>query len=286
MPSPLIWKPDMATKTLSRASKPASDVASVPAGGTGAEVEVETGTGTEAGTGTGTDGGAAAPGRVKMIRSQKLRFPIDRAVLRPRIRKSLRANGYERKETDAVLRIVKPTDTVIELGAGIGYMSTLMAVRCGATVHAFEGNPGLIDYIRRVHAANGATRATVHHALIGAQAGEVDFYVRKNILASSMTPLADKPHLAVEKVETRAAHAVFDALRPTVLVCDIEGAEAHLIPLLPLEGLRAAVIELHPQWIGQAGVKTVFDAFAAAGLTYCPQASEAKVVTFLRGPAG
>lgn len=219
----------------------------------------------------------------QMIRSHNLKFPVDRAVLRPRIRQSLRANGYERKETDAVLRVVKPTDTVIELGAGIGYMSTLMAVRCGATVHAFEGNPGLIPYIQSVHAANGVTRATVHHALIAEQAGEVDFYVRKNILASSMTPLEKEPHLSVAKVETRAARDVFAAIRPTVLVCDIEGAEAHVIPLLPLEGLRAAVVELHPQWIKQAGVKAVFDAFAAAGLTYYPQASEAKVVTFLRG---
>lgn len=219
----------------------------------------------------------------EMIRSHNLKFPLDRAVLRPRIRQSLRANGYERKETDAVLRVVKPTDTVIELGAGIGYMSTLMAMRCGATVHAFEGNPGLIPYIRSVHAANGATRATVHHALIAEETGEVDFYVRKNILASSMTPLEKEPHLSVAKVETRAAREVFEAIRPTVLVCDIEGAEAHVIPMLPLDGLRAAVVELHPQWIKQAGVKAVFDAFAAAGLTYFPQASEAKVVTFLRG---
>jgi FkbM family methyltransferase len=257
-----------------------------PAAPPAAEAEVaapiETGTGTGAETGDDVGDAAQVEPITGVIRSHDLKFPLDRTVLRPRIRQSLRANGYERKETDAVLRVVKSSDTVIELGAGIGYMSTLMAVRCGATVHAFEGNPGLIPYIRSVHAANGATRATVHHALIAEQAGEVDFYVRKNILSSSMTPLEKEPHLSVAKVETRAARDVFAAIRPTVLVCDIEGAEAHVIPMLPLEGLRAAVVELHPQWIRQAGVKAVFDAFAAAGLTYFPQASEAKVVTFLR----
>jgi FkbM family methyltransferase len=219
----------------------------------------------------------------RVIRSHGLRFPVDAAILRPRIRQALKADGYERKETDAVLRIVKPGDTVIELGGGIGYMSTLMAVKCGATVHAFEGNPDLIPYIRRVHAENQATRATIHHALIGEAAGSADFYIRRNILASSMAELVSEPHVAVTRVEVRAARDVFAALNPTVLVCDIEGAEAQVIPFLPLDGLRAAVVELHPQWIGEAGVRAVFDAFAAAGLTYFPQASEAKVVTFLRG---
>lgn len=223
----------------------------------------------------------SAPGA--MILSRGLRFPLDKAVLRPRLRQALKSEGYERKESEAVLRIVRPTDTVIELGGGIGYMSTLMAVKCGATVHAFEGNPGLIPYIRRVHAENAASRATIHHALLGAEAGTADFYVRGNILASSMTQNATLPHHTVAKVEVRAARDVFAALAPTVLVCDIEGAEADLIPALPLDGLRAAVVELHPQWIGQAGVKAVFDAFSAAGLTYFPNASESKVVTFLRG---
>jgi hypothetical protein len=68
-----------------------------------------------------------------------------------------------------------------------------------------------------------------------------------------------------------------------VLVCDIEGAEAELLPAGDWSGLRAAVVELHPQWIGQAGVQAVFDAMQRAGLTYFPRASQAKVVTFRKG---
>jgi hypothetical protein len=78
------------------------------------------------------------------------------------------------------------------------------------------------------------------------------------------------------------AEALAEA-RPTVLVCDIEGAEATLLPEGDWSCLRLAVIELHPQWIGQAGVQAVFDAMHRAGLTYFPKASEGKVVTFRRG---
>ena len=62
----------------------------------------------------------------------------------------------------------------------------------------------------------------------------------------------------------------------------LDGSGA-LLPGADLSCLRAAVIELHPQWIGQDGVQKVFDAMHRAGLTYFPRASEGKVVTFLKG---
>jgi len=67
------------------------------------------------------------------------------------------------------------------------------------------------------------------------------------------------------KVEVLNAKTVFKDLQPTVLICDIEGAEADLIPQLDLSGLRAAVIETHPQWIGPEGINKVFRAFMDAG---------------------
>jgi len=163
-------------------------------------------------------------------------------------------------------------------------MSTLIAKNCGAEVFSYEGNPGLIPYIERVHELNGVTgKAHITHSLICPRKSTAKFYVRGNILASSMTEMEDEPHHTVANVAVLNAKTEFTRIKPTVLVCDIEGAEADLIPQLPLDGLRAAVLELHPQWIGQAGVKAVFDAFTAAGLTYFPKASEGKVVTFLKG---
>jgi hypothetical protein len=111
----------------------------------------------------------------------------------------------------------------------------------------------------------------------------VPFYIRRNFLASSMDPEVEKSAITEEvAIPRHALGAVLEDLRPDLLVCDIEGAEADLLPAGDWSGLRAAVIELHPQWIGQAGVAAVFAAMARAGLTYFPMASEAKVVTFLR----
>lgn len=269
MPSPSTWRADLAKKSPRPAPDDDDDFSDLDPG---TDENNEETSAPEAGGGK------------RVIWSHGVCFPKNLNILRPRIRQALRANTYERKETDAVLRIVKADDRVIELGGGIGYMSSVIAKRCGAEVHSFEGNPGLIPYIREVHAANGLTgKAHITHALIGPRKSSANFYVRGNILASSMEEMESMPHTEVAKVDVLNAKTTFDKIKPTVLVCDIEGAEAHLIPQLPLDGLRAAVIELHPQWIGQAGVQAVFDAFHAAGLTYFPKASEAKVVTFLKG---
>lgn len=212
-----------------------------------------------------------------------MKFPKVPEIMGGRIRGSLRDGGYEAKEAECVLKNVKPEDTVLELGGGIGFMSTLAATKCNAkAVHTFEGNPKLIPYIRAVHLANDCTHVEINNALLGPEAGEVDFYVRKNILSSSMALIADNPPVETARIEVRAAQSEFDRIKPTVLVCDIEGAEAHLIPHLPLDGLRCAILELHPQWIGPSGVNAVFQAFINAGLAYYPRFSTNKVVCFRR----
>jgi len=61
------------------------------------------------------------------VMSRGMKFPKDDNFIRGRIRGSLKGNRYETKETEAVLRVVREGDVVVELGAGIGYMSTLRA---------------------------------------------------------------------------------------------------------------------------------------------------------------
>ncbi|MCB1359203.1 MAG: FkbM family methyltransferase [Maritimibacter sp.] len=223
-----------------------------------------------------------------VIRSRGLIFPDDPNTLTARTRRLLRSRQYERREADAVRALVGPDDVALELGAGIGFMSTLMAKSCKArAVHTFEANPSTLSYIRRVHAANGvADRVTLTHALLGAEDGSATFYEREDFAASSLSPAPpglDSPVVATHAVPMRAIGPVMAGIRPTALVCDIEGAEADLLPLADLSSVRVAVVELHPQWIGQSGVQAVFDAFHAAGLTFYPKTSNKKVVTFLKG---
>jgi FkbM family methyltransferase len=215
------------------------------------------------------------------IRSRGIRFPDHPDFIKGRIRALLRKNEYEAKETYAALRVVREGDVVVELGGGIGYMSTLVATkRKIKSVHSFEANPHLIPYIQQVHAANGLTNAHVTHAILGPRKGSVDFYVRDNLLGSSMSVLEGEVDPPSIKVDVLNAKTVFKEIGANVLICDIEGAEVDLLPSLDLTGLRAAVVELHPQWIGPEGVNKVFKAFMDAGLAYYHRGSSNKVVCF------
>lgn len=215
------------------------------------------------------------------VESRGLKFPKNTDFIKGRIRGDLRSGQYERRESEMALRIIHADDVIIELGAGIGYMSTMIAKkRQVKSIHAFEANPALIPYIQSVYAANDITNATVENAILGTRKGSTDFFVRRNYIGSSMQEVEGSNVISVEKVAVLNANAVFKKIKPTVLICDIEGAEADLFSTLNLSGLRAAIVELHPQWIGKSGVQTVFDAMHKGGLTYWPKGSDAKVVTF------
>ena len=227
----------------------------------------------------------AAP-RSPFLRSRGLLIPKHPQITTGRLRAALRSDSYERKECDAVARVVQEGDVVLELGGGIGYMSTLLSVkRKVAQVVSYEANPALIPYIASVHAANEVKNVEVRNALLTAEGGDpVAFHVRRNFLASSMDREADPESITeTVQIDQHRLSDVLEEVRPDVLVCDIEGAEAGLLPAGDWSGLRCAIIELHPQWIGQSGVQAVFDAMQRAGLTYFPKASEAKVVTFRKG---
>lgn len=221
------------------------------------------------------------------VRSQGLKFPFDTDLLSTKQIRLLRQGNYEAKETSAVTGIVREADTVFELGAGMGYMSTLCAKLLGAKfVVAVEANPLMIPYINRVHAANGVKNVKVINALMGPQdADPKPFYIRDEFVASSLTKHVDNETsnvIAEKAVPVKSANKVINEHNPTILVCDIEGAEVDVIPAMDLTGFRACVVELHPQWIGNTGVQQVFDAMAAAGLSYFPRYSVGKVVTFRR----
>jgi hypothetical protein len=52
----------------------------------------------------------------------------------------------------------------------------------------------------------------------------------------------------------------------TFLICDIEGEEKNLFSWLNLSGIRAVVVEVHPEKIGNEGVEMVKQSINQQGL--------------------
>ena len=183
----------------------------------------------------------------------------------PELRRVIYRERYERREAICLGRILEPSDTFVEIGAGMGFLSALAALRIGSDrVTAYEANPRMLEVIRRTWQLNGVEAHLIHGAL-GDGDGAVTFHVEDAFVSSSVhrrstTAVAvEVPQLDVTREMAR--------IRPTVVSMDIEGAERELVRLLPWDGVDRLVIDLHPRVIGRAGVAEVLTALDDAGFS-------------------
>jgi FkbM family methyltransferase len=172
---------------------------------------------------------------------------------------------YERGEARCLVAHLEAHDRVLEVGAGMGYLSTLCALRVGAAaVTAFEANPEQIPKIRRTYATNGV-EPTLVHGLLAEGSGTSEFFLEERFVSSSTVRRSE--HGRAIQVPRYDVNQEIARLRPTLLVMDIEGGEAELVPLVRWDeaSIRKIVIELHPAVLGAAGTRAVIERLQAAG---------------------
>jgi FkbM family methyltransferase len=172
---------------------------------------------------------------------------------------------------DGALRKHEPNDRILELGSGLGYVSTICA-RSDLVDHVatVEGNPLLNNYIEELHRVNGVTERVTRISGIAVprpSAPELTFYQRANFWASSLD--GEKwPYVRAIQVPTIDLNALIADHRPTMLVIDIEGGEATIFDGIELGGVSKIMMELHQEVIGRAGVKRMFDHLSEHGFHY------------------
>ena len=179
---------------------------------------------------------------------------LNLAGLHPVVRAAIVDGSYEAPEMHALAAALRPGDTVLELGTGLGLISTLCAQRIGSQrVHTFEANPALEPRIRETWVLNDVA-PTLTIAMLGEQAGEHDFHVHDAFWASS----ANDAQGAVRtlRVPMQPLNDVIHRIDPTVLVMDIEGGEAELLRFGDLHHIERIVAEFHERMLG----RTVIDA--------------------------
>lgn len=184
--------------------------------------------------------------------------------LSPAIVEWIYAGDYEKSELKAIRSSLEPSDVVLEVGAGLGFISMQCARAIGADrVHTFEANPALEPHIRRNYELNGL-RPTLRVGLLGERAGEVDFYVERDFWESSATRKG--PGSTPIKVPVLPVNDEVRRIDPTFLIMDIEGGEYDLLRALDGFGnIRKVAIELHEEAIGPEKVAFVRRRLEEAG---------------------
>ena len=214
------------------------------------------------------------------IQSRGLKFPKDGTYLTGKVRGLLRRGRYEAEMATAALKAAREGDRVLDLGCGLGCVSGLVSKRREvASIHAFDGNPKLLTYADAMLATNGIKNVVLRAGVLGARKSTAPFYVRVPFAASSLTSDDDARTHEI-KTPVHNAKTVMKEVKPNVILCDIEGGEADLLPILPLEGVRHVIIKLHPNHIGPSGITQIFDRLHSARLAYDPKLSTGRVVGF------
>jgi len=164
------------------------------------------------------------------------------------IRKQLYKNDYEKGELTLVRKAIRVDDRVLEIGAGIGFISIACARICGSDrVISYEPNPAMKQVIEKNYKLN-RVQPTLRKTVLASKAGYVEFFFSDNVLSSS---LIDRKHGGKTVIEADAIDAVIKEYRPSAIVMDVEGAEIELLRSCDLSGVDKVVIEMHPHIVGQ-----------------------------------
>jgi len=183
----------------------------------------------------------------KIVNIQDIKIPIG-AHISEKIRRAMYVGEYESQEMKAIKSHLSPNDIVMELGTGIGLISSYCAKKIGSErVFTYEANPTLENFIHKTYELNHVS-PQLEICILGEKAGEQTFYIGKNFWSSS-TVSSNQETTSVQ-VNVKSFNQEIQKINPNFLIIDIEGGEYELFQYADLHQVEKMMIEVHPQAIG------------------------------------
>ncbi len=176
----------------------------------------------------------------------------------------------------AVLRALEsklaPDDVVMELGTGLGVISTYCAKTTSSDrVFTYEATPAWEPLIRDTYALNGVS-PMLFMCMLCDRDGEQEFYVPEAYWGSS----SGQPPRPV-KVRTKRFNDELTRINPSLLIIDIEGGEYELVQYMIFHNVQKLIISIHPRTLGWEKALTVLSVLDKAGFEMDENASSRKV---------
>ncbi len=213
----------------------------------------------------------------------RLRLPDD--LIGRGIDARINEGCYETAEAQAVRARVKPGMRVLEIGAGLGFVSSVCATCAGAEhVVSIEANPNMVPVARGNLDLNGFSQVRLLHGVVtdGDIATEtMPFHAGKAFWGGAMLG-KDESHPDAVDVPVLRLRDLLDLHRPEFVMMDIEGGEQHLFSQKWPRFVRFVVLELHPNKYPDAMIRQIVDCMSKSGLTYDPATSQGRVLGFRR----
>jgi FkbM family methyltransferase len=183
---------------------------------------------------------------------------------------------FEPAVTDILAALIKPGDTVFDVGANFGLYTLLAARQCGSEgkVYAFEPDPRNIARLRTNVQANDWTWINIVPKGLYHHAGTQEFFLAnkngKNLGTSSLIGNATgQKGLEIELTTVDEFTAAQGIKRINVLKMDIEGAELGALrgatTSLQKQIIDRILLEFHPSILGAEKSVEIFDLLSSCG---------------------
>ncbi len=201
-------------------------------------------------------------------------FSLDSRAIPTGLKALFLFNRYERAERDALRRHLDPLLPVVEFGGSLGVVACILnRLLKEPTRHVvIEANAAMLPVLEENKRRNDCQFQVMHRA-IAYGAPTVTFFEDDDFLQGSVLsgrtgyegrPRREVSVTAVSLREIVDSHA-FDRC---TLVCDIEGAEIHLVEHelgILRDRVHTMIMETHPGAVGAESVQRMMDALQNAG---------------------
>lgn len=219
--------------------------------------------------------------RPSIFRLDGVKLDVSSLPLR-HYRSAIYRGGYERRERTVIRATLDKDDQVLEIGAGVGLVSTLCCKILGADskVVAVEANPLLTDISAATYRLNGVA-PHFYNAFVGLGNGEREFLCSNQILTSSAykSDAGTAEPVAVAQIDLLE---LLQRHRASYLVMDVEGGESELLPMVAKSDVRKVCVEMHPHYVGDQKVSDAISTMLVAGFSLAIDKSIGRVLFFYR----
>ena len=183
--------------------------------------------------------------------------------LEKNVLRTLYVGDYEKRELETVKSQLESDDVVMELGTGLGLISSFCASKIGSEkVFTYEANPQLEPYIRNNYKLNNVS-PNLNIVMLGKSSGSQSFYVNKEFWASSTVRQSYEDKEIT--IPVKSFNEEIRKINPTLLIIDIEGGEYELFQHADLHNVKKVCIELHNDVLGEEKTKFVLNTLADKG---------------------
>ncbi len=152
---------------------------------------------------------------------------------------------YEYAEAKLLRKFIRPDNTIVEIGGGMGFIA-ILAAKYAKSVVVYEGNPKLIEIIKENIIINNIHNIKVKSFAVYTDCSQplVDFYIGDNFWNASFVKFDN----AVKKsVRTIGLDEVVEKSVDSLII-DVEGFEFELLHsyIYPYH-VKKVLIEFHPK---------------------------------------